>query len=414
MTRPEPMSYEAIFARSAPPPRPAPVRRGKYDFAIAYPDPGSLPVDDLADGLRSALEEEGRGLAVYPDIQGYPPLREFIAGKLARDRGMSVSPDQIVLGNGSSEPIDMLIQAVVDPGDVVLTEDYVYSGTLGRLRRYHAEIRGVACDENGMVPDTLEATLRTAIADGKKPKLIYTIPTFQNPQGWTAPLDRREALLNLSQEYGVPILEDDCYVDLRYDGEPVPAIHSLDDASHVMYVASFSKTIAPGLRTGYLVAPPEVVGRVRAIKGGAGANQFAAMAIHRYAIDHLDEHVSQIIGVQRARRDAMLAALGEGLRNGRDMEQSGRRPLHLAQDGRGVRSHRSPGRVSGRRGRLSGGERLLAGRRLGQELRPALLRVQRPRGDPRGNLPARRRLREERDADGMSGEALDSPTPTAG
>ena len=312
MTRPEPMSYEAIFARSAPPPRPAPVRRGKYDFAIAYPDPGSLPVDDLADGLRSALEEEGRGLAVYPDIQGYPPLREFIAGKLARDRGMSVSPDQIVLGNGSSEPIDMLIQAVVDPGDVVLTEDYVYSGTLGRLRRYHAEIRGVACDENGMVPDTLEATLRTAIADGKKPKLIYTIPTFQNPQGWTAPLDRREALLNLSQEYGVPILEDDCYVDLRYDGEPVPAIHSLDDASHVMYVASFSKTIAPGLRTGYLVAPPEVVGRVRAIKGGAGANQFAAMAIHRYAIDHLDEHVSQIIGVQRARRDAMLVALGEG------------------------------------------------------------------------------------------------------
>ncbi len=311
MTRPEPMSYEAVFARSAPPPRPAPARRGKYDFAIAYPDPGSLPLDDLVDGLRSALEEEGRGLAVYPDIQGYPPLREFIAGKLARDRGMSVSPDQIVLGNGSSEPIDMLIQAVVDPGDVVLTEDYVYSGTLGRLRRYQAEIRGVACDENGMVPDALEATLRTAIEDGKKPKLIYTIPTFQNPQGWTAPLGRREALLSLSQEYGVPILEDDCYVDLRYDGEPVPAIHSLDDASHVMYVASFSKTIAPGLRTGYLVAPPEVVGRVRAIKGGAGANQFAAMAIHRYAVDHLDEHVAQIIGVQRARRDAMLAALGE-------------------------------------------------------------------------------------------------------
>ena len=306
------LKFEGLFAKNAPEPRPGGVlERGKYDFAVAYPDPGSLPLQELGDALKEALEQEGRDLAVYPHPQGYPPLREFVAAKLAEDRDIHVSADDIVLADGSSQPIHMLVEALVDPGDVVLAEHFVYGGTLGILRRFHADVRGVLCDDDGMIPDVLETTIQTAIAEGKRPKLVYTIPTFQNPQGWTMPLERRRALVDLSQRYGVPILEDDCYVDLRYDGEPVTSIHSLDDEGHVMYVGSFSKIIAPGLRTGYLTAPPEVLDAVRAIKSGGGVNQFTALAIHRYATTRLKEHIEEINTVQRTKRDAMLAALGE-------------------------------------------------------------------------------------------------------
>ena len=307
-------SYGGIFAKSAPEPRSREVaRRGKYDFAVAYPDPASLPLDDLLDSLSAALQEEGTDLAVYPHPQGYPPLREFVADKLARDRDIQVSPDDIILGDGSGQPIHLLAEALLDPGDVVLTEDFVYSGTLNILRRFRADVRGVPCDEEGMLPDALESAIAKAIAEGKRPKLIYAIPSFQNPQGWTMTLERRQAMVRLSQKYDVPILEDDCYVDLRYDGEPVTSIYSLDDTGRVMYVASFSKIIAPGMRLGYMTAPAEVLDRVGVIKSGGGVNQFAALAVHRYSTGKLDAHVAEINDILRPKRDAMLAALGENL-----------------------------------------------------------------------------------------------------
>ena len=305
-------SYEALFASSTPEPRAGgAVRRGKYDFAVAYPDPESLPLDELAESLKTALQEEGRDLARYPDPQGYLPLRELVAARLAKNRSIHVSPDDIILGDGSGQPIHMVAEALLDPEDVVLTEDFVYSGTLAILRRFRADIRGVACDTQGMLPDALESAITKAVTEGKRPKLIYTIPTFQNPQGWTMTLDRRRAMVEVSQRHGVPILEDDCYVDLRYDGEPVAPIHSLDDTDRIMYVASFSKIIAPGMRMGYLTAPEPVLGRVRAIKSGGGVNQFAAMAVHRYSTTHLESHINEANTVLRAKRDAMLAALGE-------------------------------------------------------------------------------------------------------
>ena len=314
MARAESLSYESLFAESSPEPQEGgPVRRARYDFAVAYPDPASLPLDGLAEGLAQALKEEGRDLAIYPDRSGYRPLRELVAEKLAVDRDIHVSPDDVVIGSGSSQPIQLLAEVLVDPGDVVLTEDFVYSGTLNTLRRFRADVRGVECDGDGMLPDALEAAIVRAKGEGKPPKMIYTIPTFQNPQGWTATLERRQAMLELSHRHGVPILEDDCYVDLRYDGKDVTSIMSLDGAEHVMYVGSFSKIIAPGARLGYLVAPPDVLGRARGAKGGGGASQFASLAVHRYAAEHLADHIADINDVQRAKRDAMMAALGENL-----------------------------------------------------------------------------------------------------
>lgn len=307
-----PINYENLFSESAPEGiDDGAVKRGKYDFAVAYPDPETLPLDDLAESLSNALKEEGKDLAVYPNHQGYVPLREFVSKKLAKDRGINVSVDQIILGDGSGQPIHMLCEALLDPGDIVLTEDWVYSGTLNQLRRRHADIRGIQCDEDGMIPEELARQIAKSDSAGKKVKFIYTIPTFQNPQGWVMSVERRKSLVKIAQKHNILILEDDCYVDLRFSGEPVPTIHSLDDSGIVMYVGSFSKVIAPGMRLGYLTAPEPILKKARAVKSGGGVNQFAALAVHRFAVDHLDDHVDTINDTFRAKRDAMVAALGE-------------------------------------------------------------------------------------------------------
>lgn len=310
-------SYQKLFARNAAEPRPmGQARRGKYDFAVAYPDPASLPLEDLAAGLQEALAAEGRDLAIYGHPQGYRPLREYVAAKLARDRAIHVSADDVILGDGSGQPIHMVCETLVDPGDVLLTEDFVYSGTLQQMRRFRADIRGVATDQEGMLPDALERAITGAMAEGKPPKFIYTVPTFQNPQGWTMSLARRKAMVALAQRYAVPILEDDCYVDVRFEGQDVTSLHALDGTGLVMYVASFSKIIAPGLRLGYLVAPPELLQRALAAKSGGSVNTFAAFAVHRYATGQLHSHIEEINDIQRVKRDAMLAALAEHFGDG--------------------------------------------------------------------------------------------------
>ncbi len=303
-------SYRSLLARNAAAAQRAGVaRRGKYDFAVAYPDPASVPINELITSLEQALAEEGRDLAIYGHPQGYRPLREFVAAKLARDRNIQVGADDIILADGSSQPIHMVIETLVDPGDVLIVEDFVYSGTLNQMRRFRADIRGVLTDQEGMVPDALEGVIRQALSEGKQPKFIYTVPTFQNPQGWTMSLARRQAMVKLAQHYDVPILEDDCYVDLRFEGQDVPSLYTLDGSGRVIYVASFSKIIAPGMRLGYMTAPRELLDHALAAKSGGSVNTFAAFAVHRYATGHLHSHIEEINEIQREKRDAMLAAL---------------------------------------------------------------------------------------------------------
>ena len=312
MTPSHTFSYQNLFAKSAPAPKSLGMaRRGKYDFAVAYPDPASIPTGGLLAALQEALAAEGGDLALYAHPQGYTPLRQFVANKLARDRNIHVSADDIILGDGSGQPIHLILEALVDPGDVLFTEDFTYVGTLNQMRRFRGDLRGIPCDDEGMLPDALEAAIKQALDEGKRPKLIYTIPTFQNPQGWTMTLERRRAMVALSQQYDLPLLEDDCYVDLRYEGRDVTSIHSLDDSGRVMYVASFSKIIAPGMRLGYMTAPREVLERALAVKSGGSVNTFAAFAVHRYSTGQLYSHIEEINDIQRARRDAMLAALDE-------------------------------------------------------------------------------------------------------
>ena len=282
----------------------------RYEFGVAYPDPDSLPLEQLVECLGEELQRAGRSLARYPHPLGYPPLREWLAARLTARRGFSVDADAILLGSGSNEPNYLVAQALVDPGDVVLAEEFTYAGTLGFLRRFGADIRGVECDQEGMLPDSLEYQIQAAIDDGRRPKAVYTVPTFQNPLGWVESPARREAVTEITARYGVPVWEDDCYVDLNFEHpELPPAIRSLDDSGRTIYVASFSKNVAPGMRLGYVTAAPALMDRILASKGTGGVSQFAAMAVHRFAQTGLDAHIERARARLRAKRDAMLAAL---------------------------------------------------------------------------------------------------------
>jgi 2-aminoadipate transaminase len=307
----EQFNYDRLFSATSRDALPGTFRHAKYDFAVAYPDPETLPLDELIDSLKSGFEREGRDLAYYSDASGYPELRRLVAEKLARERNMKVDADNLVLTSGSGEAIGIVIQALTDPGDVVLVEEFVYLGTLNQMRRYGADVVGVKCDDDGILPADLDTVITEQTAKGKKVKYLYTIPTFQNPMGWTMTLVRRKQVLEVTGKHGIPVFEDDCYADLRFEGEDVTSFHSLDDTGRVVYVGSFSKIIAPGMRMGYLVAPQEVINRAWSFKSGGAVSQFTALAVAEYMKGGLGQHIEVHNRALMAKRDAMVAALGE-------------------------------------------------------------------------------------------------------
>ena len=201
-----------------------PPSRAKYDFAIAYPDPDTLPLEELSESIRSSLREHGRNLAIYPDPLGHEPLRQFISTKIKKTRNIDVDPNQILLTNGSLEALRIVANLVIDPGDIILTEDYTYRGTLDIFRQSQALTIGIECDSEGMIPENLDKKIQLIKKEKKRIKLVYTIPSFQNPQGQLMGIKRRLAILDITKKYGIPILEDDCYVDLAFDQTPDNAI----------------------------------------------------------------------------------------------------------------------------------------------------------------------------------------------
>ena len=307
----EQFNYDSLFSVTSRDAPPGTFRHAKYDFAVAYPDPDSLPLDELIGSLKSGFEQEGRDLAYYSNGAGYGELRRLVAEKLVRERNMKVNADNLVLTSGSGEAIGIVIQALTNPGDVVLTEEFVYLGTLNQMRRYGADVVGVKCDDDGILPGDLDSVITEQTAKGKRVKYLYTIPTFQNPMGWTMTLERRKQVLEVTRNHGIPVFEDDCYADLRFEGEDVTSFHSLDDTGRVVYVGSFSKIIAPGMRMGYLVAPQEVINRAWSFKSGGAVSQFTALAVAEYMKGGIEQHIEEQNRALVVKRNAMLASLGE-------------------------------------------------------------------------------------------------------
>jgi 2-aminoadipate transaminase len=306
--------FAPLIAAGSPAPAVRWAPPGKYNFTFGNNDPEGLDIDELKAAVDSALTREGRRLSEYRlhmGPQGYRPLREFLMKKLKRDAQIECSADDILITSGSLQGLDLINNALLATGDTVICERDCYEGTLNRYTRRGVNVVGIPLDKGGMRMDALEAALAELKGKGVRPKFIYTIPTVQNPTATVLDLVRRKKMLALADEYGVPIFEDDCYADLTWTGERPPAIYALSMTQNVIHIGSFSKTIAPALRVGFVVAPWAVLSRLLPLKTDAGTGGLEQMMLAEYCGAHFAEHVPQLRKRFKAKLDTFVAALNE-------------------------------------------------------------------------------------------------------
>ena len=306
--------YAALFAPALPPAAARWSGRVKFDFTGGNNDPERVPVDGLIAAAESVLRREGRRLAIYGvdnGPQGYRPLRDFLAGKLKADAGITCTADDILLTSGSNHGLDLVNATFLARGDTVLIEEDCYQSAINRFNRIGASIVGIPLDAHGMRIDALANALDNLERRGVKPKYIYTIATVQNPTATVLPVERRQEMLRLAHAHGVLIFEDDCYADLTWSGERPPAIFAMSGRGGVIHVGSFSKSIAPALRVGYVVAPWEVMSRMLALKTDAGSGALEQMVLAEYCTRNFTKHVPELRRGLRAKLETLMESLRE-------------------------------------------------------------------------------------------------------
>jgi len=286
----------------------------RYNFTGGNNDADELPLDGLIAAANSVLAREGRTLATYglaSGPQGYRPLREFLATKLKRDADISCTADEILIVSGSLQALDLVNAALLTRGDTVIFEMDSYQGAINRLTRLGVDVVGIPLDGEGMRMDALADALAELKARGIQPKYIYTIPTVQNPTATIMGRERRAELLRLAGEYGVPVFEDDCYADLVWDGVRPPAIYAMSERANVIHIGSFSKSIAPALRVGFIVAPWSIMSRMLALKTDAGSGALEQMVLAEYCTPHFTSHVPALRKGLRRKVETLMEALNE-------------------------------------------------------------------------------------------------------
>jgi 2-aminoadipate transaminase len=285
-------------------------------FGGGLPAPEVFPLKQFQEACNYVLEHDGPLSLQYSATEGYLPLREMIARHNAR-YSVSVSADNILISSGSQQALDLLGRVFINEGDHVVVESPTYLGALQAWNAYGAQYISVPSDENGMITSELEKALRIG------PKFIYVLPNFQNPSGSTLSLERRKQLVKLADQYGVPIVEDDPYGQLRFEGEHLPPLVSLDShdrndngcyTGNVIYLSTFSKLLAPGIRLAWVIAPEQVIKKLVQAKQAtdlntAAFNQMVAFQVAKGGF--LDEHVKYIIKVYKERRDLMIESMEE-------------------------------------------------------------------------------------------------------
>ncbi|MEJ7837410.1 MAG: PLP-dependent aminotransferase family protein, partial [Thermomicrobiales bacterium] len=272
-------------------------------FGDGSPAPEAMPVERLRQASAHALEEAPDFLG-YGETAGFEPLRQYVAETMS-SRGIDVGSEAIQITAGSSQGIELISRIMVDPGDVILVESPTFLGAIEIFQTYQARVVGVAVDEEGMDMAALEQAL---IAEPRT-KIIYTIPTFHNPLGVTLPFARRQRMVELAARFDVVIVEDDPYWELQYDGDVVPPIRSLDE--NVVHLGTFSKSIAPAVRTGWIVTPPSLRRLLLAAREVMDLHndRITMRTVYYTAQDYLAAHLQTARSIYRARRDTMLNAL---------------------------------------------------------------------------------------------------------
>ena len=276
-------------------------------FAGGNPSNEALPNDVCAELAREALLSDGKRILQYGATEGYPPFLESLLNYLRNQFTFPVEPANLLPLSGSTQGIDLLCKTLTNPGDTILVESPTFLGNMQTLRVYQQKLVPVPSDENGVLLDALETLIQQT-----HPKMLYIIPTFQNPTGRTLAAERREPIARLAEKYGFLVVEDDPYRDLRYTGKSLPPIKSYDHSGHVVYMGSFSKIISPGMRVGYMVAHEEIIQKCAIGKQGSDlhtATLTQAIVDLFLRRNLLAPHIQAILPGYRDKLNAMLAEL---------------------------------------------------------------------------------------------------------
>ena len=251
----------------------------KFDFAVGRTNPATFPIERVQRAAHDAIAREFAQITEYPGRLGHPGLREVMARRESEREGVRVDADLISLMNGSMQAVTLTAEALTKPGDTVVLEELTYGGTIGAYRTLGIDMQGLPVDEDGMKVELLEAKLDELGEGERKPKFIYVLTTYQNPTGAMMSLPRRRRLIDIARERDIPVVEDNCYGDVHFDGDKPPALYALSDYDKIIYMCSLSKILAPGMRLGYLYAQQELLDRILARRHDAGGNYLAAAIV---------------------------------------------------------------------------------------------------------------------------------------
>jgi 2-aminoadipate transaminase len=280
-------------------------------LAGGLPDTSTFPPESFAAQMTRIAQDSAAAALQYGPTEGFEETKDCILQVMGAE-GMVVDHEDVIVTTGGQQAIDLVAKTFVDPGDVVICEAPTYPGAVPVFCSYQAEVVQIECDEDGMRIDLLEERLGRLVAEGRRPKFVYTVPTFQNPGGVTMSLQRRRRLVELARLHEMLLVEDNPYGLLRFGGEPLPPLYQLDGGDFVIYIGTFSKILSPGIRLGWAVAPPPVMEKI--VLGKQAADLCTSTLTQFFVREYFAEgrwrrYIEELVEVYRARRDTMLDAL---------------------------------------------------------------------------------------------------------
>jgi len=282
-------------------------------LAGGLPDTSTFPREAFAAEMDRITRNSIAEVLQYGPTEGLDLVREQIVGVMAAE-GMRIEAMDVTVTTGGQQAIDLITKVLIDPGDILICDAPTYPGAIPTFCSYEADVIQIECDADGMRIDLLEETLAELASRGRKPKFIYSVPTFQNPGGVTLSLERRQRLVEIARENEILVVEDNPYGLLRYEGETLPTLYSLDGGSYVIYLGTFSKILSAGLRIGWIVSPTPI--REKVVLGKQAADLCTSTLTQNFAGEyfrkgHWQEYVDDLIDIYRRRRDAMTGAMAE-------------------------------------------------------------------------------------------------------